>query len=119
MHAPRAGSRRPPVMTFVMVWARQWAYDRGTGQAQRDMAPCTTGGARCTPCAHPACWAQPPGETGVVTQIIIGIAVLALLIYRQLRTRAQVNASGLRLAAIIGAIGLIEAYQFIDKHLAR
>ena len=53
----------------------------------------------------------------MVTQIIIGIAVLALLIYRQLRTR-PVDASGLRLAAIIGAIGLIEAYQFIDKHHA-
>ena len=53
----------------------------------------------------------------MVTQIIIGIAVLALLIYRQLRTR-PVNASGLRLAAILGVLGLIEAFQFVDKHHA-
>jgi len=53
----------------------------------------------------------------VVAQIVIGVAVLALLIYRQLRTR-PVNASGLRLAAIIGVIGLIEAYQFIQQHPA-
>jgi hypothetical protein len=38
----------------------------------------------------------------VVAQIVIGVAVLALLIYRQLRTR-PVNASGLRLAAILGS----------------
>ncbi len=36
----------------------------------------------------------------MVTQIVIGVAVLALLIYRQLRTRL-VNASGLRVVAII------------------
>ena len=53
----------------------------------------------------------------MIIQIIIGIAVLALLIYRQLRTR-PVDASGLRLAAIIGVIGLIEAYQFLEKHHA-
>ncbi len=53
----------------------------------------------------------------MVTQIVIGVAVLALLIYRQLRTR-PVNASGLRLAAIIGVIGLIETYEFVQKHHA-
>jgi UDP-N-acetylmuramyl pentapeptide phosphotransferase/UDP-N-acetylglucosamine-1-phosphate transferase len=53
----------------------------------------------------------------VVTEIIIGVVVLALLIYRQLRSR-PVNASGLRLAAIIGVIGLVEAYQFVEKHHA-
>jgi UDP-N-acetylmuramyl pentapeptide phosphotransferase/UDP-N-acetylglucosamine-1-phosphate transferase len=53
----------------------------------------------------------------VVAQIVIGVAVLALLIYRQLRAR-PVNTSGLRLAAVIGVIGLIEAYQFIQHHHA-
>ncbi len=51
----------------------------------------------------------------MVTEIIIGVAVLAMLIYRQLRTR-PVNASGLRLTAVIGVIGLIEAYQFAETH---
>jgi len=37
----------------------------------------------------------------VVTQIVIGVVVLALLIYRQLRSR-PVNASGLRIVAVIG-----------------
>ena len=40
-----------------------------------------------------------------------------LLIDRQLRTR-PVNASDLRLAVVIGVIGLIEAYQFVEKHHA-
>jgi hypothetical protein len=53
----------------------------------------------------------------VVTEIIIGVAVLALLIYRQLRTR-PVNASGLRIVAIIGVIGLVETYQFMQHHHA-
>ena len=53
----------------------------------------------------------------MVTEIIIGVAVLALLIYRQLRTR-PVNASGLRIVAIIGVIGLLEAYQFMQHHHA-
>jgi UDP-N-acetylmuramyl pentapeptide phosphotransferase/UDP-N-acetylglucosamine-1-phosphate transferase len=53
----------------------------------------------------------------VAIQIVIGVVVLALLIYRQLRTR-PVNASGLRIVAIIGAIGLIETYQFLQHHHA-
>ena len=53
----------------------------------------------------------------MVTQIVIGVAVLALLIYRQLRTR-PVNASGLRVVAIIGAIGLVETAATIVLYLA-
>jgi uncharacterized membrane protein len=53
----------------------------------------------------------------VVTEVVIGLAVLALLIYRQLRTR-PVNASGLRIVAIIGVIGLVETYQFLQQHHA-
>ena len=51
----------------------------------------------------------------MVTQIVIGVVVLALLIYRQLRSR-PVNASGLRIVAVIGVIGLIETYQFLQHH---
>jgi UDP-N-acetylmuramyl pentapeptide phosphotransferase/UDP-N-acetylglucosamine-1-phosphate transferase len=51
----------------------------------------------------------------VVAQIVIGVAVLALLIYRQLRTR-PVNASGLRVVASIGVIGLVETCQFLQQH---
>ena len=51
----------------------------------------------------------------MVTEIVIGVVVLALLIYRQLRTR-PVNASGLRIVAIVGAIGLVETYQFLQQH---
>jgi UDP-N-acetylmuramyl pentapeptide phosphotransferase/UDP-N-acetylglucosamine-1-phosphate transferase len=51
----------------------------------------------------------------VAGEIVLGVVVLGLLIYRQLRSR-PVNSSGLRLAAVLGVIGLIEAYQFLDKH---
>lgn len=53
----------------------------------------------------------------MVTEIVIGLAVLALLIYRQLRTRPA-NASGLRIVAVIGVIGLVETYQFLEQHHA-
>ena len=42
------------------------------------------------------------------------LAVLALLIYRQLAAR-PVNASALRLIAILAVIGLIQTYQFLSK----
>jgi hypothetical protein len=47
--------------------------------------------------------------------VVIGIAVLALLIYRQLRTR-PVNASGLRVLAILAIIGVVEATQYLQKN---
>ena len=50
----------------------------------------------------------------MVTNVVIGVAVVALLIYRQLRTR-PVNASGLRLAAFLGVIGLVETYEFVAE----
>jgi UDP-N-acetylmuramyl pentapeptide phosphotransferase/UDP-N-acetylglucosamine-1-phosphate transferase len=50
----------------------------------------------------------------VLTEIVLGVAVLALLIYRQLRTR-PVNASGLRIVAVLGVIGLLETYQFLQQ----
>ncbi len=51
-------------------------------------------------------------------EIVLGVVVLALLIYRQLRTR-PVNASGLRIVAILGVVGLIETAQFLQKNHAR
>jgi hypothetical protein len=51
----------------------------------------------------------------VAGDIILGVVVLGLLIYRQLRSR-PVNASGLRLVAILAVIGVVQAYSFLDKH---
>jgi hypothetical protein len=56
-------------------------------------------------------------EVAVLVQVILGIAVLALLIYRQLLAR-PVNASVLRLTVILGGIGLLETYQFLAGHHA-
>jgi hypothetical protein len=50
----------------------------------------------------------------VATEIVLGVVVLGLLVYRQLRSR-PVSASGLRLITILGVIGLIETYQFLDS----
>ena len=50
----------------------------------------------------------------IVVDVILGLAVLALLIYRQLAAR-PVNASALRLIAILAVIGLIQTYQFLSK----
>ena len=50
----------------------------------------------------------------IVLDVILGLAVLALLIYRQLSAR-PVNASALRLIAILVVIGLIQTYQFLSK----
>ena len=49
----------------------------------------------------------------IVLDVILGLAVLALLIYRQLAAR-PVNASALRLIAILVIIGLIQTYRVAD-----
>jgi hypothetical protein len=49
----------------------------------------------------------------VLTDIVLGIAVLALVIYRQLSAR-PVSDSGLRIIAILAVIGLLEASQFLQ-----
>jgi hypothetical protein len=51
----------------------------------------------------------------VAADIAAGVVILGLLIYRQLSSR-PVNATGLRLVAILAVIGVVEAYQFLDKH---
>ena len=50
----------------------------------------------------------------IVVDVILGLAVLALLIYRQLAAR-PVNSSALRLIAILLIIGLFQTYQFLSK----
>jgi hypothetical protein len=50
----------------------------------------------------------------LVVDIVLGVAVLVLLIYRQLSPR-QVNSSALRLIAILVIIGLLQTYQFLSK----
>ena len=53
----------------------------------------------------------------MVTEIVVGIAVLALLIARQLRSR-PVSATGLALVAIIAVIGVFQAGQFLTRYHA-
>ncbi len=53
----------------------------------------------------------------LLIDIILGIAVLVLLIYRQLSTR-PVNASALRLIAILMIIGLLQTVQFLNRNHA-
>ena len=53
----------------------------------------------------------------LVVDIILGIAVLVLLIYRQLSVR-QVSASALRLIAILLIIGLLQTYRFLSQNHA-
>jgi len=50
----------------------------------------------------------------IVLDVILGLAVLALLIYRQLAAR-PVNASALRLIAILAVIGLFRPTSFWAK----
>ena len=53
----------------------------------------------------------------LVLDILLGLAVLALLIYRQLRSQ-PVNASALRLTAILLIIGIFQTFQFLNKYHA-
>jgi hypothetical protein len=59
--------------------------------------------------------AAAPEEATVAIEIILGLAVLALLIYRQLRSR-PINAGGLRLAVILAVIGVVETVQYLQKY---
>ena len=53
----------------------------------------------------------------LVVDVILGVAVLALLIYRQLSVR-PVNASALRLIAVLLVIGLLQTYRYLSQHHA-
>jgi hypothetical protein len=59
--------------------------------------------------------AAAPEEATVAIEIILGLAVLGLLIYRQLRAR-PINAGGLRLAAILAVIGVVETVEYLQKY---
>jgi len=51
----------------------------------------------------------------VALEIVIGVAVLGLLIYRQLRAR-PINAGGLRLIAILAVVGVVETVGYLQKY---
>lgn len=51
----------------------------------------------------------------VAVEVVIGVAVLALLMFRQLQTR-PVRDSGVRIMLILGVIGIVETVQYLDKH---
>jgi hypothetical protein len=71
-------------------------------------------GLRCAIGALP----EPEGVMAVlVIDVILGVAVLVLLIYRQLSAR-PVNASALGLIAILAIIGVVQTYQFLNKNHA-
>ncbi len=51
----------------------------------------------------------------MVVNIVLGVAVLALLIYRQLIAR-PVNASTLRILVILGVVGVVQTAQFLGQN---
>ena len=51
----------------------------------------------------------------MVTNLVLGIAVLGLLIYRQLMPR-RVSASSLRIMLVLAVIGVVELVGFLHKH---
>jgi hypothetical protein len=50
-----------------------------------------------------------------ILDVILGVAVLALLIYRQLAVRPVNASAALRLIAILLVIGLLQTYRFLSK----
>jgi hypothetical protein len=70
---------------------------------------------------YPAAVRHRGAAEGVITllvlDVILGVAVLVLLIYRQLSVR-PVNASALRLIAILLIIGLLQTYRFLSQNHA-
>jgi hypothetical protein len=53
--------------------------------------------------------------TSVILDVVIGVAVLGLLIFRQVRKR-PVNGRGARLAAILAIVGIIEVADYLSSH---
>jgi hypothetical protein len=51
----------------------------------------------------------------IATDVILGVAVLALLIYRQLIAR-PVRARGLQIVAVLAVIGVLQTVQYFDKY---
>jgi hypothetical protein len=72
---------------------------------------CGGRGARRCPARPP----QFPEEEAVALEIVLGVVVLALLIYRQLIAR-PLNAGGLRLVVILAIIGVVETVEYLQKY---
>jgi hypothetical protein len=53
--------------------------------------------------------------SSVVTDIVLGVVILALLIYRQVVAR-PVRARGLQIVAILAVIGVLQTVQYFDKY---
>ena len=51
----------------------------------------------------------------MVWELVLGVVVLGLLIYRQLRAR-PLSGQSLRIVVILGLIGLVETWQFLQKN---
>jgi hypothetical protein len=51
----------------------------------------------------------------VALEIVLGVVVLGLLIYRQVRAR-PVNAAGLRLVLILAVIGVVETVNYLQRY---
>jgi hypothetical protein len=58
-----------------------------------------------------------PEEATVALDIVLGLAVLGLVIYRQVVAR-PLNANGLRLVVILGVIGVVETVEYLQKYHA-
>ena len=54
-------------------------------------------------------------SSSVTTDIVLGIVVLALLIYRQVIAR-PVSSRGLQIVAILAVIGVLQTVQYFDKY---
>jgi hypothetical protein len=65
--------------------------------------------------APPRPAAAAPEEATVALDIILGVLVLGLVIYRQLVARPM-NARGLRLMVILAVIGVIETVDYLQKY---
>jgi hypothetical protein len=55
------------------------------------------------------------GTVSVATDIVLGVVVLALLIYRQVVAR-PVGARGLQIVGILAIIGVLQTVQYFDKY---
>jgi hypothetical protein len=60
-------------------------------------------------------WRPWPEEVAVAIEIVLGIAILGLVIFRQVVAR-PLNANGLRLTVILAVIGVILTVQYFQKY---
>jgi hypothetical protein len=74
---------------------------------------CTAGNAVPGAPSRPATAA--PEEATVAIEIVLGVVILGLVIYRQLIAR-PINAGGLRLLVILAVIGVIETVSYLQKN---